>query len=218
MQININKQDIDKYMLIHKNDGNIKYREALFLKYLNDTDNKTFEKAEMYLKKIKDKEEFYRCYDVFELFNFNKYIELISSCRNIDIYDISLMLVPALGQQELYAGDIKIGYKYIQNFSYLLDMDTVSLINGAVYSLRNYSKEYDNSYISKIDLDIKRIGILNDTLGNYVRLRKLGIIEHREDDFTLIGKERCEKELEKYSEIYGEEQVEIIKEYAKRLK
>lgn len=218
MKINVTQEDIDKYMLAHKSDIDIKYKEALFLKYLDDTDDKTLEKVEMYVKKLDDKSEFYKKTNVTDLFNFKKYLELISSCRNIDVYDISLMLVPALGLNNLYVGDIEIESNYINNFSYLLDMNTILLVEGAIFRLRNYSKEYDRSCTGGMDKSIKNIGVFNDTLGNYVRLRDLGVIDYPNDDFTLIGKDRCEVELYEYSEIYGKEPVEIIKEYAKELK
>ena len=217
MIINITEEDKNKYLIAHKKDSDIKYREALFLKYLDDTDDKTLEKVEMYLKKLDDKSEFYKKNNVTDLFNFRRYLELIRSCRNIDVYDISLMLVPALGLNNLFIGDIKISSDYINNFSYLLDMNAILLVEGAIYRLRNYSKEYDRSCSGGMDKSIKNIGIFNDTLGNYVRLRNLGIIEYNYD-FSFIGKDRCEIELYEYSEIYGKEPVEIIKEYAKELK
>ena len=219
LKIYINDKDVDKYLLLHKNDSNFKYKEALFLKYLDDTDDKTFEKTEMLLSKSNDKLGFYERHNVKNLFSFEKYLELTSAGKFIDIKDICIMLVPALGLNSLYTGDIKIGLRYINNFSYLLDVDTTSLIQEAVFRLRRYSKEYDNNLDkSEIDLNLKRIGIFNDTLGNYARLRHLGIIDYREDDFSLIGKDRCNQELEMYSQIFGSEPVEIIKEYAKELK
>ena len=219
LKLYINNKDVDNYLLLHKNDERFKYKEALFLKYLADTDNKTFEKAEMYLAKSNDKLGFYEKFNVRNLFSFKKYLDLVNEGRFIDINDICLMLVPALGLNSLYVGDIKIGLRYINNFSYLLDIDTVSLVKDAVYKLRRYSKEYDNNLDKyELDLDIKRIGVFNDTLGNYARLRHIGIIDYTGDDFSLIGKERCEKELEEYANIYGDKPVEIIKDYVKELK
>ena len=219
LKLYINDKDIDKYLLLHKNDETIKDKEALFLKYLSDTDDKTFEKTEMYLAKTSDKLGFYEKHNIINLFTFKEYLEIIKEGKFIDINDICLMLVPALGLNSLYVGDIKIGLRYINNFSYLLDIDTISLVKDAVYRLRRYSKEYDNNLDKyELDLDIKRIGVFNDTLGNYARLRHIGIIDYTGDDFSLIGKERCEKELEEYANIYGNEPIEIIKEYVKELK
>ena len=209
LRIFINSNDIKKYLLSHKDDKNLKYKEALFLKYLDDTNMYTKEKFEMGGIDTNNK----------ELLTFEKYIELIKKSNNIEVADISLMLVPALGLNGLYAGDIDIGVKYIYNYARLLDENAnmEKVIKEAIYRLRNYSKEYYNS-MNKIDYPIKEIGIFNDTLGRYVKLITLGLINFTGKDFSLIGKDRCEKELEIYSQIFGTEPVSIIREYVKNLK
>lgn len=209
LRIFINSNDIKKYLLSHKDDKNLKYKEALFLKYLDDTNMYTKEKFEMGGIDTNNK----------ELLTFEKYIELIKKSNNIETSDISLMLVPALGLNGLYTGDIDIGVKYIYNYARLLDENAnmEKVIKEAIYRLRNYSKEYYNS-MNKIDYPIKEIGIFNDTLGRYAKLRNIGVINYNGRDFSLIGKDRCEKELASYSEIYGSDAVEIIKDYTKELK
>ena len=208
LKINIKEDDIKNYLLKHKDDENIKYKEALFLKYLDDTSFDTEEKREILGVNIDS-----------TTYNFNEYIANIKEKHSPSTEDISLILVPALGLNSLYAGDINISINYINNYARLLDdnANIEKVITESIYRLRNISKEYAKRHTG-IDYPIREIGILNDTLGKYAKLRHMGIIDYNSSDFSLIGKERCEKELESYSKIYGFDTVETIKEYTKELK
>lgn len=207
LKIYIKSSDIKKYMLL--NSDKLKYKEALFLRYLDDTDKNTKEKYEMINIDACGR----------DLFSFDKYLYIISENHIIQTADIALMLVPALGLNSLFTGDINIDSSSICNFASLLDYNAgmEKVIKEAIERLRFYSKEYANSK-NEIDYPIKEIGIFNDILGMYVKLRNYGIIAFNGSDFSLIGKNRCMEELDSYSNIYGAEPVEIIKEYAKELK
>lgn len=190
--LKIYEENIDKYLL--ENKENLKYKELLFIKYLeNNKDDK---------------------YD-----SFNDYLNNIKEKHSPDINDICLILVPALGLNSLYTGDTNIDQNYINNYARLLDdnADMEKVLKETIYRLRNISIEYASNH-NDIDYPIKQIGIFNDILRRYVKLRCMGIIGEKSNDFSLIGKDRCKKELEVYSDIYGNDTVEIIKEYTKELK
>lgn len=207
LKIYIDSKDIDKYLLNHKEDKKIKYKEALFIKYLKDISYNEYGKKSLSLFLDPCPEDF------------DTYISRIKKKHSPDIEDISLILVPALGLNGLYTGDINVGINYINNYARLLDdsANMEKVIKETMYRLRNISKEYANNH-NNIDYPIKQIGVFNDILGRYAKLRNLGIIDYNGSDFSLIGKDRCEKELENYTDVYGYNTVEIIKEYTKELK
>ena len=208
LNIYIKEKDIKSYLLKHKNDKKIKYKEALFLKYLDDTEFDTEEKKEMANISIDS-----------NAIDFNTYINCLKDKHSPTVEDICLILVPALGLNSLYAGDINISIDYINNYARLLDdnANMEKVVKESLYRLRNISKEYSLRH-KGVDYPIREIGVLNDTLGRYAKLRHNGIIEYNGSDFSFIGKDRCEKELESYSNIYGYDTVEIIKEYTKELR
>jgi len=220
LKVYITNDDIKKYLLIHKEDENIKYKEVLFLKYLNDTDYRTLEKFDMYLRHVKDRKSFYEKYNILDLFTFDKYVSIISQYHNIELEDIMLMLIPILELNDLFISDINKDNSYINNYSYLLNpvIKIEDFINELIFNLKGLSKEYKNSAGKNIvDLNIKRIAVFNDILDDYINLHEAGIINSN-DNFSLIGKERCEQEIASYSEIYGNRPIEIIESYVKEIK
>lgn len=208
LNIYIKQKDVNKYLLRHKDEEQLKYREALFLNYLEESSYDTEEKREILGVDLDS-----------TAYTFEEYISDLKKKHSPTVKDISLILVPALGLNSLYAGDINVGVNYIYNYARLLDdnANIEKVIKEAIYRLRNVSKEYYSRY-ENVDYPIREIGILNDTLGKYARLRHIGIINYNGSDFSLIGKDRCEKELESYGKIYGFDTVETIKEYTKELK
>ena len=208
IKVYIKQNDINNYLLKHKDDETLKYKEALFLNYLEESEYDTEEKREMLGINLDS-----------TTYNFQDYINNLKKKHSPTVKDISLILVPSLGLNSLYAGDINIGVNYIYNYARLLDdnANIEKVIKESIYRLRNISKEYYSRY-EGVDYPIREIGVLNDTLGKYAKLRHIGIINYNGSDFSLIGKDRCEKELESYASIYGFDTVEIIKEYTKELK
>lgn len=207
LNLYVEYEDILNYFLHHKEEKNLKYKEALFIKYLEDNSFNDYEKKEKIGLHID-----------FPCDNFETYINNLKEKHNPDISDISLILVPALGLNKLYTGDTNTKLNYINNYTGLLDdsADIEKVITETIYRLRDISDEYTNNH-SDIDYPIKQIGIFNDTLERYVILRKKGIIDYN-NDFSLIGIDRCNKELDIYKDIYGSDTIETIKEYTKELK
>lgn len=205
-EIYIKSNDISNYMLEHKE--NLKYKEALFIKYLEDNAKDDYEKKQKIGLHIN-----YPCD------NFDTYLRKLRNKDNLDISDISLILVPALGLNNLYTGDVNNDDNYINNYARLLDdnADMEKVLMEAIYHLKNISNEYSNS-LNDIDSSIKQLATFNETLRKYIKLRKIGIIESNNNDFSLIGKDRCNKELDIYTTIYGFYTVNIIKNYTKELK
>lgn len=190
----ITEQDIREYLKKHKNDEAIKYREAMFVKYIRERRVITCESLEILMQKYNFEDDridgiYHRDnYGILKsesLINFSSYLDGIN---NLDISGICHILIPTLGY---YDTDSK-------NFSLITNEIAKELeING---------RNFDEALRTAID--------------NYCVSDLINI--YREEHFcftleriSLMKKNRCRKELMEYSHIYGEDNVKQIRKIIK---
>lgn len=190
----ITEQDIREYLKKHKNDEAIKYREAMFVKYIRERQVITCESLEILMQKYNFEDDridgiYHRDnYGILKsesLINFSSYLDGIN---NLDISGICHILIPTLGYYDTAS----------KNFSLITNEIAKELeING---------RNFDEALRTAID--------------NYCVSDLINIYYEEHFGFTLerislMKKNRCRKELMEYSHIYGEDNVKQIRKIIK---
>lgn len=198
IKFEITEEDIKKYLKQHKDDESIKYREALFVKYMRENRNLIKESLEMMIKKDKNiiceitainmtlKEPPY--YLSYHLTNFDNYLNKI---KNVDLSGICHILIPTLG----YYGNYQYVYRQI----------------GANYPVL---KEISNELINKVPTTDELEQQVELALDDYYFVGKIDKDKGAQQHTTVqiyMSVDHCRKELEKYSLIYGNEPVKVIR-------
>lgn len=190
----ITEQDIREYLKKHKNDEAIKYREAMFVKYIRERQVITCESLEILMQKYNFEDDridgiYHRDnYGILKsesLINFSSYLDGIN---NLDISGICHILIPTLGYYDTAS----------KNFSLITNEIAKELeING-----RNFDEALRNAIDNYCVSD----------LINIYREEHFGFTLER---INLMKKNRCRKELMEYSHIYGEDNVKQIRKIIK---
>ena len=186
----ITEYDIREYLKKHKNDVDIKYKEAMFVKYMREHQEITQESLEILMEKYNWQDNvvngiYYRDSNGVlkpeALPDFDSYLDSIT---NLDISGICHILIPALGY---YSKDGS-------NFS--------SIVLEVAEKMKINDTNFDEQKNIAID--------------NY-RISKLICVD-REEHFgftlertNLMKNDRCKKELIEYSHIYGKDKVKQIR-------
>lgn len=190
----ITEQDIREYLKKHKNDEAIKYREAMFVKYIRERRIITCESLEILMQKYNFEDDridgiYHRDnYGILKsesLINFSSYLDGIN---NLDISGICHILIPTLGYYDTAS----------KNFSLITNEIAKELeING---------RNFDEALRTAID------NYCVSDLINIYREEHFGFTLER---ISLMKKNRCRKELMEYSHIYGEDNVKQIRKIIK---
>ncbi len=190
IKFEITEQDIREYLKKHKNDEAIKYREAMFVKYIRERQVITCESLEILMQKYNFEDDridgiYHRDnYGILKsesLINFSSYLDGIN---DLDISGICHILIPTLGYYDTAS----------KNFSLITNEIAKELeING---------RNFDEALRTAID--------------NYCVSDLINIYYEEHFGFTLekislMKKNRCRKELMEYSHIYGEDNVKQIR-------
>ena len=191
---NITEYDIREYLKKHKNDVAIKYKEAMFVKYIRERQVITCESLEILMQKYNFEDDridgiYHRDnYGILKsesLINFSSYLDGIN---NLDISGICHILIPTIGYYDTAS----------KNFSLITNEIAKELeING---------RNFDEALRTAID--------------NYCVSDLINIYYENHFGFTLerislMKKNRCRKELMEYSHIYGEDNVKQIRKIIK---
>lgn len=182
----ITENDIKEYLKRHKDDENIKYREAMFVKYMKENGIVTKEALEIMMEKYNWDDEsitgIYRYQDFKflhqELSSFNTYLDNI---KNLDISGICHIMIPCI--------------KYY-NCSEFRHSICASKANHIAELLGVNSYDEDGS-------------VLLNTIDNY-RVAEL-IEDYRTFSRITMSKEKSRRMIQEYSCIYGEEPVKLIR-------
>lgn len=192
----ITERDIQEYLKKHKEDESIKYREAMFVKYMKEQEGITCEALEILAKKYNWEDRVisgtYQ-YDYLgvlkqeSLPNFNSYLNGI---QNLDISGICHILIPTLGYYyDEYREDYQlIGVPYIG-------------LNALSMKLIGTIPENINEQLTTAIEDYYTVGKI-DKFHYHNRSAFINI---------RMGRDHCRKELQEYSSIYGEEPIKIIR-------
>lgn len=195
IKFEITEQDIKDYLKAHKKDELIKYREAMFVKYMRESKKITRESLEIMMSKYNSfccslSEYELRSYVTEEkksLYDFSTYLRL----QNLDISGICHILIPTLG----FYGDYQNEYHLANPLSLGLNTLSMKLI-GTIPEIAK--QEFglalaDYEVAGKISCDSN--------------------VMHKPVINIHINKEHCRRELEKYSYIYGDIPVKTIRKY-----
>lgn len=194
IKFEITEQDIREYLKKYENDEAIKYREAMFVKYIRERQVITCESLEILMQKYNFEDDridgiYHRDnYGILKsesLINFSSYLDGIN---NLDISGICHILIPTIGYYDTAS----------KNFSLITNEIAKELeING---------RNFDEALRTAID--------------NYCVSDLINIYYENHFGFTLerislMKKNRCRKELMEYSHIYGEDNVKQIRKIIK---
>ena len=194
IEFEITEPDIREYLKQHKNDEAIKYKEAMFVKYMREHQEITCESLEIIMQKYNFEDDridgiYHRDnYGILKsesLINFSSYLYGIN---NLDISGICHILIPTLGYYDTAS----------KNFSLITNEIAKELeING---------RNFDEALRTAID------NYCVSDLINIYREEHFGFTLER---ISLMKKNRCRKELMEYSHIYGEDNVKQIRKIIK---
>ena len=205
IKFEINEQDIREYLKKHRNDESIKYKEALFMRYMREHQEITKESLEILMKKYNlsdnriDGIYFYDDYDRARSISFETFASYLDGINNLDISGICHIFIPTVG----YYQNVK-GYRFIENPCYELH-DGLSDLSMKL--LNTVPKDINNQLKLALD-DYCAVGKVEYTYTN---------IGHSEYVYSIrMGKSSCSHELEEYSYIYGEESVKQIRKIIRK--
>lgn len=194
IKFEITEQDIREYLKKYENDEAIKYKEAMFVKYMREHQEITQESLEILMEKYNWQDSvvngiYYRDSNGIlkseALSDFNSYLDGIN---DLDISGICHILIPTLGYYDTAS----------KNFSLITNEIAKELeINGRNFdeALRTAIDNYCVSDLINIDYE-KHFGFTLERI-------------------SLMKKNRCRKELMEYSHIYGEDNVKQIRKIIK---
>ena len=185
----ITEEDIKNYLNKHSKDELIKYREALFVKYMKHQDIFSQEKIEILVSKSNNSTDLLMINDYSRLtiikHAFYSFRDFLRN-QQVDTSAYMHIIIPTLG---LYKDSLK----------------DISLTNGHV-----------ERYLPS-DLNDYDCGKLTDTIENYTVAGK--IIDRKDEITRVsdinMSENECNQELIEYSMIYGNEIVEKIKKLVK---
>ena len=147
----ITGEDIREYLKKHKEDENIRYQEAMFVKYMRETESFSKEAIEILLAKYNTGDNRYqdigfnKMMDAF-LPTFNSYL---SSIKNLDVSGVCHMIIPAIrfygNRTSLKAIHIKPVLEALKVES-MGDEDDILLDTMENYKICNQLRTIDNHY------------------------------------------------------------------------
>lgn len=188
IKFEVTEKDIKEYLKRHKDDKDIKYKEAIFIKYIKEKEILTKEKLEMLMKKYNlENVSISGVYDydnhgVLKRQSLQTFTSYLDGINNLDISGICHIMIPVL----------------------------------TYYNIANKRIHVQNELsclVERMGFETKEsiIDVRNDTVENY-RIAYGKKIENwcSWTDFNL-SKETSKKMLQEYVSIYGEESVKIIK-------
>ena len=187
----ITEDDIKKYLESHSKDDLIKFREALFVKYMKHQDIFSEEKIEILISKSSNSTDLLMINDCCRLSTlkhaFYSFRDFVKN-QEVDTSAYMHIIIPTLGL-------------------YKKELENISITNGHI-------EKYLPTDLSDYDC-----GKLTDTIENYTIAGK--IIDKKEEITLVsnikMSKTECNHELDAYKEIYGSEVVEKIKRLVKEV-
>ncbi len=194
-QLEITEQDFQNYLQKQKKESNLQNKEAMFVKYLRETNTITKEKLEILLQKYNLESE--KITLEFPKQKFLDFPTYLSQIKNLDISGICHILLPTLG----YYGYANWQYQRLSIESFQLQ----SL--PELFQMITTRKQLIESLGSAITDYVIAGKLLTDSY-NPMKWENWHIQ-------ILAPRESCRKELVEYQNIYGEEPVEKIKAYIK---
>ena len=190
IKFEITEPDIREYLKKHRNDEAIKYREAMFVKYMREHQEITCESLEILMQKYNFEDDridgiYHRDnYGILKsesLINFSSYLDGIN---NLDISGICHILIPTLGYYDTAS----------KNFSLITNEIAKELeING---------RNFDEALRTAID---------NYCVSDLINIYREEHFSFTLERISLMKKNRCRKELMEYSHIYGEDNFKQIR-------
>ena len=191
----LNNSDIRKFV---KNkefsyEYNIKYREALFVRYLNENKNITLEQVNMFINKYDTKDHNFNMLTLANLDTFSNYIKNIKFDKN-SVFEV---LIPAIAY---YRGNhYHLAYGLTEVEKLHLDLCVLEMkLHEKSMNIKDDKQKYFDCYFNVLE-NYETVDLIwNNTIE--------------------MNKEIARRTLKEYANIYGEEPVELIKEHVRSLK
>lgn len=189
----ITKQDIIEYLSQHKNDKSIKNREAMFVKYMKESNVITQESLEILMKKYNwDDRRIDGTYSIYDGRGYSKQEELstftdyLLNIKNLDISGICHIMIPILSyynEREWY-----------QNFR-------CHRILSSICKQLNITASFEVRDDAIVDMKENYLLGFGDAY----------VYREEQDTYFRFSKDKSSKMIQVYSQIYGEEPVKQIK-------
>lgn len=198
MKINfeITEQDIKEYLKRHKEDENIKYREAMFVKYMREQEGITCESLEILTKKYNWEDRVINGtyqYDHLGILkqeslpNFNSYLNGI---HNLDISGICHIMVPIAA------------YYYPYKYYARMNPHPKQMLSLLVNKMNIVDEDTNDNHLYSVTYD---------TIDNYSVTFKNKVCRDSYGIFISLSQEKSRRMIQEYSSIYGEEPVKQIR-------
>ena len=190
----VDLNDIAEYIKNHRKDENIKYREALFIKYMKENYFQAKETLPMLIYKynllILPMNQLKSVMDSinFSLTKEKSFEEYASSVQNLDVSGICDILIPTLKLYKVYGG-------YYQNYE------------NAAKKVIEELKISDSSDIAPV---------LANAMQNYVLVDQLELISQAFYRIK-VGKSHCYEMIKAYEDIYGKDKVDEVRKVIKKV-
>lgn len=187
IKFEITERDIQEYLKQHKQDESIKYREAMFVKYMKEQQEITCEALEILMKKNNWEDRLingtyqYDHSGVLQqesLPNFNSYLNGI---YNLDLSGICHIMIPVLTYYNVNKIQQNI-IKQLENLAFEFKLEPLNLGFIEVDAIENYVIAYGNE-----------------------------IFRYNNGINLYLSKEKSSKLIQGYTSIYGEEPVKQIR-------
>lgn len=187
IKFEITERDIQEYLKQHKQDESIKYREAMFVKYMKEQQEITCEALEILMKKYNWEDRLINGtyqYDHSEVLqqeslpNFNSYLNGI---YNLDLSGICHIMIPVLTYYNVNKIQQNI-IKQLENLAFEFKLEPLNLGFIEVDAIENYAIAYGNE-----------------------------IFRYNNGINLYLSKEKSSKLIQGYTSIYGEEPVKQIR-------
>lgn len=188
----ITEQDIVDYLIRHKNDCVIKNKEAMFVKYMKESNITTQESLEILMKKYNLDERIIHgtySYDNFNILkreSLSSFHDYLVDINNLDISGICHIMIPILSYYN--------GREWYQNFR-------CHQVLSSICKQLNITASFEI-----------RDDAITDMKENYL----LGfgdayVYREEKDTYFKFSKDKSSKMIQEYARIYGEEPVKQIR-------
>lgn len=187
IKFEITERDIQEYLKQHKQDESIKYREAMFVKYMKEQQEITCESLEILMKKNNWEDRIingtyqYDRSGVLKQESLPNFTSYLNGIYNLDLSGICHITIPVLTYYNVNKIQQNI-IKQLENLAFEFKLEPLNLGFIEVDAIENYAIAYGNE-----------------------------IFRYNNGINLYLSKEKSSKLIQGYTSIYGEEPVKQIR-------
>lgn len=187
IKFEITERDIQEYLKQHKQDESIKYREAMFVKYMKEQQEITCESLEILMKKYNWEDRLnngtyqYDHSGVLKQESLPNFTSYLNGIHNLNLSGICHIMIPVLTYYNVNNNQQNV-IKQLENLAFEFKLEPLNLGFIEVDAIENYVIAYGNE-----------------------------IFRYNNGINLYLSKEKSSKLIQGYTSIYGEEPVKQIR-------